>query len=97
MTQKDIGRLYLMQGFTIATVGIALGLLLGLSLCFLLEQLRYANLSVNLQSLRSLPIRYLPLEYSIICGFAWILSLLGAFYPAVIAARQNPSLGLRYS
>jgi lipoprotein-releasing system permease protein len=97
MTQRDIGRLYLVQGFTIGTVGIALGLGLGVGLCLLLKELRFAELPVNLQSLRSLPVRFLPYDYMIICGAAWILSLLGAFYPAIIAARQNPSQGLRYS
>ncbi len=97
MSQRDIGRLYLVQGFTIGTVGITLGLVLGLSLCFLLKELRFAELPVNLVSLRSLPVRFLPFEYMIICGSAWMLSLLGAFYPAAIAARQNPSQGLRYS
>ncbi len=97
MTQRDIGRLYLIQGFTIGTVGITLGLGLGLGLCFLLQQLRFAELPANLLSLRSLPVRFLPFDYMIICGSAWVLSIIGAFYPAVIAAKQNPSLGLRYS
>ncbi len=97
MTQRDIGRLYLLQGFTIGTVGITLGLLLGLGLCFMLQQLRYADLPANLLSLRSLPVKYLPFDYIVICAAAWSLSLLGAFYPAMIAARQNPSQGLRYS
>lgn len=97
MSQKDIGRLYLLQGFTVGTVGITLGLLTGLALCWLLKELRYADLPANLLSLRSLPVRFLPFDYAIICGSAWLLSLIGAFYPAMIAAKQNPSLGLRYS
>lgn len=96
MSQKDVGRLYLLQGFTIGTVGIIGGLILGLSMCFLLQQLRYADLPANLVSLRSLPVKYLPFEYVVICVAAWTLSLLGAFYPAMIAAKQNPSQGLRY-
>ncbi len=97
MTQADIGRLYLIQGALIGTVGIILGLLLGLSLCYLLQALRFADLPANLLSLRSLPVKFLPFEYVVICISAWILSILGAFYPALIAARQNPSQGLRYS
>jgi len=97
MTQRDIGRLYLLQGFTIGTVGITAGLLLGLFLCFLLKELRFADLPANLLSLRSLPVRFLPFDYMIICFSAWLLSIFGAFYPAAIAARQNPSQGLRYS
>ncbi len=96
MSQKEVGRLYLLQGFTIGTVGIMGGLCLGLAMCFLLQQLRYADLPANLVSLRSLPVKYLPVEYGVICIAAWTLSLLGAFYPAMIAAKQNPSQGLRY-
>ena len=96
MSQKEVGRLYLLQGFTIGTVGILGGLVLGLAMCFLLQQLRYADLPANLVSLRSLPVKYLPVEYGVICIAAWSLSLLGAFYPAMIAAKQNPSQGLRY-
>lgn len=97
MTQKDIGRLYLAQGFTIGTVGITVGLAIGLGLCFLIQQLRATDLPSNLLSIQSLPVKYLPLEYGFICGAAWLLSLAGAFYPAMIAAKQNPSQGLRYS
>jgi lipoprotein-releasing system permease protein len=97
MTQAGIGRLYLFQGAMIGTIGIIGGLCLGLLLCYLLQALRYADLPANLLSLRSLPVKYLPLEYAIICFSAWLLSIIGAFYPAVTAARQNPSQGLRYS
>ncbi|MES2744177.1 MAG: ABC transporter permease [Bdellovibrionota bacterium] len=96
MSEKDVGRLYLLQGFTIGTVGIIGGLLLGLLLCFGLQQFRYAALPANLVSLRSLPVKFLPVEYGVICLAAWLLSVLGAFYPARIAAKQNPSQGLRY-
>lgn len=96
MTEGDIGRLYLLQGFTIGTVGIIGGLILGLLACFALQQFRYADLPANLVSLRSLPVKFLPVEYAAICAAAWSLSVLGAFYPARIAAKQNPSIGLRY-
>lgn len=96
MSEGDVGRLYLLQGFTIGTVGIIGGVILGLAACFVLQQLRFADLPANLQSLRSLPVKYLPAEYVVICAAAWTLSVLGAFYPARIAAKQNPSQGLRY-
>ncbi|MBC7660103.1 MAG: ABC transporter permease [Chitinophagaceae bacterium] len=96
MSERDVGRLYLLQGFTIGTVGIVGGLIVGLTLCFMIQHLRNADLPSNLVSLFSLPVKYLPVEYGVICLAAWILSLLGAFYPARIAAKQNPSQGLRY-
>ena len=97
MNQNDIARLYLLQGLLIGTVGIAFGLALGLGLCFGLDQFRHIDMPSSLSSIRNLPVRYLPLEYFFICLAALGLTTLGAVYPALIASRQNPSSGLRYS
>lgn len=97
MTRWDIGRLFLIQGLTVGAVGILLGLALGLGVCFGLEKLRYIDVPANLMSIRGLPVRFLPLEYIVICLSAWALSMIGALYPALTASRQNPSTGLRYS
>lgn len=97
MRRVDIGKLYLIQGMSVGGLGILIGLLLGLGACFFLEQARSIDMPADLMSLRSLPIRYLPVEYFVICSLALLLSMLGALYPAITAAKQNPSQGLRYS
>lgn len=97
MTRQDIGKLFLIQGLTVGAVGISLGLVIGLGVCFGLERMRYIDVPANLMSIRALPVRFLPLEYVVICLSAWLLSMIGALYPAIIASRQNPSNGLRYS
>ena len=97
MTQSDIARLFVFQGASIGLVGIALGLLLGLGACFLIDELRYLDMPVSLHSIRGLPVRFLAFEYVLICVFALLFTILGALYPAIMASRQNPSTGLRYS
>lgn len=97
MTQRDVGKLYMLQGATIGLVGIFLGLVVGLSVCYLLSETRYVNMPANLNSIRGLPVKFLPVEYAVICSFAFFLAILGALYPALTASRQNPSSGLRYS
>jgi lipoprotein-releasing system permease protein len=97
MTKRDVGRLFLIQGMTVGAIGIVLGLGLGLGVCFSLSKLRYLDVPANLMSIRALPVKFLPVEYGVICVMAWGLSMLGALYPALTAARQNPSNGLRYS
>ena len=97
MTQKDIARLYIYQGAAIGVIGITLGLLIGLGVCFGIYELRYIDMPANLNSIRGLPVKFLPLEYVIVCFTALVLAILGALYPALIASRQNPSSGLRYS
>ncbi|MBF0441436.1 MAG: ABC transporter permease [Oligoflexales bacterium] len=95
MTHNDVLRLFLFQGFIIGTVGILLGLFLGVGSCFLLSSFRYVDVPTNIYYLRTLPVKFLPWDYALICFLAWLLSLFGALYPALIASKQNPSSGLR--
>jgi lipoprotein-releasing system permease protein len=96
MSKLEVARLFMMQGMAIGLVGILIGLAIGVSACVLIYQLRYVEMPTNIMSLRALPVKFLPLEYGIICLSAWGLSLFGAVYPALIASHQNPSSGLRY-
>lgn len=98
MTQKRIGALFLCQGLTVGAVGIICGLSLGLGILFFIEKARYFGGSSQVAlSFQALPVRYLPFEYGVICLLALMLSAIGALYPAITAARQNASSGLRYS
>lgn len=96
VTQQNIVKLFLLQAFAISTTGIVVGLSVGLLVCTGLYYLRFATLPPELQLLKFFPVRFLPFEYAIICIFAWLLSLIGASYPAWIASKQDPSSGLRY-
>ena len=120
MTERDVVRLFVLQGFAISTVGIAFGLGVGLGVCFILSllgQLKYFSpyefvLNLPWQDewmfqffewlygvaamLRFFPVKFLPVEYGVICLLAWFLGALGASYPAWTASRQNPSSGLRF-
>ena len=96
MSRPHVIKLFLLQAFTIASSGILAGLMIGLSCCGLIYYLRYAPLPPELQILKSFPVKFLPFEYVVICIFAWLLSLVGASYPAWVASKQDPSSGLRY-
>jgi lipoprotein-releasing system permease protein len=96
MDRGAIARLYLAHGFTIGTVGIALGLLFGLAVCALIKSFQFISLPAGVYHLKSLPCKWLWADYAIICTFAWLFSLLAATYPALTAARQDPGQGLRY-
>lgn len=96
MSQKDIVRLFLTHGFAIGTVGILAGLALGLGVCAIIYYTHNIPLPAGVYLLKSLPVRFLPWDYVVICGCAWILIVVAAIYPALTAARQDPGLGLRY-
>lgn len=96
MNRGDIARLFLAHGFTIGTVGIAAGLGLGLGACALIKSFQFIHLPAGIYHLKSLPCKWLWSDYIVICGCAWVFSLLASTYPALTAARQDPGQGLRY-
>ena len=96
MSKGDIAKLYLTHGFTIGTVGILMGLLFGLGICALIKSFAVIPLPAGVYHLRSLPCKWLWMDYSIICLSAWGFSLIASTYPALTAARQDPGQGLRY-
>jgi len=96
MTRGDIGKLYALHGFTIGTVGIVLGLGVGLLLCFIVDNFDIISLPQGVYNQVKLPVKYLPGTYVVVCLSAWVFSLVASAYPALTAAMQHPSSGLRY-
>lgn len=96
MSQRDVSRLFLTHGATIGTVGIISGLIFGLLVCLLIKSFQFIELPRGVYHLKSLPCKWLWLDYAVICGAAWVFSLVASTYPALMAARQDPGRGLRY-
>ncbi len=96
MNRNEIAKLYLTHGCTIGSVGTAVGLGLGVAVCALIRSFQFIQLPAGIYHLKSLPCKWLPFEYGVICLAAWLFSLLAATYPAMTAARQDPGVGLRY-
>ena len=96
MDQKAICKLFLAHGFVIGTAGVLLGLGAGLLVCWFIKATQFIPLPAGIYYLKTLPVKFLPLEYCVICVFAWIFSLVASLYPAIAASRQNPSDGVRY-
>ena len=96
MSRGDISRLYLAHGFTIGTVGILVGMALGLAACAVIRSFSFIHLPAGIYHLRNLPCKWLWADYVIICLAAWLFSLAASTYPALTAARQDPGQGLRY-
>ena len=96
MSQLEIAKLFLAHGFTIGTVGVLLGFLGGIGICWLIKSTPLVPLPEGMYYLRTLPVKFLPAEYGVICFCAWVFALLASAYPAMAASAQNPSDGVRY-
>lgn len=97
LSRSRVAWLFVLQGLAVGLTGVFGGLVLGLSILKVIELSHDFGLTSYGLAFRSLPVRYLPFEYAFVCTFALLLSILAALYPALIASRQNPSSGLRYS
>ena len=95
MSKLDISRLYVTHGLTIGTVGIIVGLLLGLGACYLIYYFKFIDLPSGIYVIKSLPVKFKPFVYGVVCFSAWLFSILASVYPAMTAANQSPSSGLR--
>lgn len=96
LSQKGVLRLFLSNGFMIGSIGVLCGLALGLLICYGLHWLYTSHISIGILHTQKLPVTFLPFEYAVICLCAWLLTLLSALYPAMMGARQEPGVGLRY-
>lgn len=95
MSQNEVLKLFLAHGLVIGTVGVAFGLAFGLVACYLIRFTKLFPLPEGIYYLRMLPVKFLPLEYVVICLCAWVFALIASAYPALAASRQNPSDGVR--
>ena len=96
MSRSGVVKFFLIQAFTICSAGIAIGLSLGLGACVLIHNLRDQEMPPDLHVLTTFPVRFLPVDYGVICIVALFLGIAGALYPALTASRQDPGSGLRY-
>ena len=96
MRKSDVRRLFVFHGVTIGAVGSLAGLLIGLGACLLLKYFKLIALPEGIYYLKTLPVKYLPVEYLVICVAAMFCSMLASVYPSHSAAEQDPSRGMRF-
>ncbi len=96
MSRRDVSRLYMIHGGVIGFTGVAIGLALGILFCLAVVWTRGVPLPADVYYLKILPVKFLPMEYTVIVLAALGFSFAAAAYPAWVAARQDPGAGLRY-
>lgn len=92
----NIRNIFMLQGTIIGCVGTALGYLLGLGICFVLDRYQFIQLPGDVYYLDHLPVRLEWFDLGLIGVAALGLCFLATLYPARQAARLEPAEALRY-
>ncbi|MDH5526197.1 MAG: ABC transporter permease [Nitrospirota bacterium] len=93
-TGGDILKVFTLIGLMIGGAGVALGLPLGLSLCWAVMNMY--ELPGDVYYISHIPVHLVWSDAVAVCGAAMLISLLAALYPAWQAGRMSPADGLRY-
>ena len=95
-SQKNIGKIFMLQGLGIATVGIALGNILAFAFCAVQMKFKLISLPSDIYYMNSVPIFMKPENFALVTAIAYVLCLLTVLLPSRAAARMNPVNALRF-
>ena len=92
----QIQRIFLAEGFLIGGAGVAMGLGLGLLLCWLIRHYPIVQLPPDIYYLSEVPVAVYPRDVLAVTAMGLLLSLLATLYPASRAAKVNPVEAIHY-
>jgi lipoprotein-releasing system permease protein len=93
-SDRGVMLIFLIQGFYIGLTGTAIGVSLGLAVCWL--GLTFGlPLDPNVYYIDRLPIHVEPLSVLAVAAAGLVISALATLYPAFVASRLRPVRGLR--
>lgn len=90
-----IMRIFIYQGVVIGAIGAAIGLVLGLTICYLLIEFGFP-LNSEVYYIATLPVDIDPVEVALVVLCTIFISLVATIYPSWQAANLPPVEGLRY-
>ncbi len=93
---KQVGRIFIILGTTIGTVGTLLGFGFGLLLCWLLERYQFITLPMDVYLLDHLPVLLQWTDLVMIALAAMSMCFVATLYPARKASGLQPAEALRY-
>ncbi len=95
MPDGGVMRIFIYQGVAIGAVGAAIGLVLGLTICFLLVEFGFP-LDSEVYYISTLPVDINRMEIFLVVACTILISFFATIYPSRKASRLRPVEGLRY-
>ena len=96
VTEAQVRRIFLYQGFLISLTGTFIGLVLGYALSWAGGHYRFIHLDASVYSIDYLPFAPKLLDAVLVAAVSLSVSLVATLYPSRSAARVLPAEALRY-
>jgi len=96
-SNKEIAKIFLLQGIFIGVVGMIFGNMLGLSYCLLEQKYHFFSLSADVYFMSNVPILLQWENFAIVSLCVLVLSFLASFIPSRAVSRINIIDTLRFS
>ncbi len=91
-----VRKIFMWEAMIIATLGIALGLLLAGLLCWIIATFNIVELPGDIYYLTKVPVRMQGWDIVAVVGGSYLICFIAGLYPAVKASRVNPTDAIRY-
>lgn len=95
-TNKQVMRVFMLQGILIGIAGTLIGATFGVSVCTVLDHYQVIKLPLDVYFIPYLPFHVRVPDFLLVTGTALLISFLSTLYPALRASQINPAEALRY-
>jgi lipoprotein-releasing system permease protein len=96
LTSPAVGRVFLIQGAVIGIVGTLLGLLLGLTVAYVVDESGWIRINPAVYFIDHLPVHVEPLDVLVVVGASIAVAVLATLYPSRTAAGLTPVEAIRH-
>jgi len=96
MSDPQVLRIFVLQGFAIGVLGTFLGTSFGLLLSWILHRFQIIRIPPDIYFIERLPVSIHPWDVLLIMGVSLLVSLLATVYPALQASRLQPVEAIKH-
>jgi lipoprotein-releasing system permease protein len=96
LTSPAVGRVFLVQGAVIGAVGTALGMLLGLTLAYVVDRSGWVRINPAVYFIDHLPVHIEWLDVAVVVLASLAIALVATVYPSRSAAALTPVEAIRH-